>query len=368
LSSETQKSRPEKETGCRFLKFARDPRPVDLANTPAASPPPFLARSRKALRASAGACNVLPAYAEFLPLSFIVIGRLFPAGHAASRSGSPDIGAACCPVRSDFRCDPAQTSSQHPEPLAGRKTGNQSEPWLPPACCAARDPGTGFGGQRSGTPFRSPAHPGLRQFQTRNSGRLSSRQSRLDTAHHYPWQAPGSAVMPGFAAAKPGTGQTARAIIAPASCRHDNCNARCLISTLIRPCLSPAHAGSTPPGLCIAPLRPLPAGSPAGPALHNKTLCKLARGNDEPHAANAATALERHTPRVLSRCQGSGSFAASTPATSRKALRASAGRCNAHLPRPSLYYCHLLSFFRLFAHHCLSRRVIWTLCPCAKQY
>jgi len=36
--------------------------------------------------------------------------------------------------------------------------------------------------------------------------------------------------MPGFAAAKPGTGQTVRAIIAPASCRHDNCNAHCLIS------------------------------------------------------------------------------------------------------------------------------------------
>jgi len=87
----------------------------------------------------------------------------------------------------------------------------------------------------------------------------------------------------------------------------------------------------------IAPLRPLPAGSPAGPALHNKTLCKLARGNDEPHAANAATALKRHTARVLSRCQGSGSFAASAPATSRKALRASAGRCNVQLTRPGLY-------------------------------
>jgi len=99
----------------------RGSRPVDLANTPAASPPPLLARSRKALRASAGACNARPACARFLPLSFIVIGRLFPAGHAASRSGSPDIGAVCCPMRSDFRCDLAQTSSQHPEPLAGRK-------------------------------------------------------------------------------------------------------------------------------------------------------------------------------------------------------------------------------------------------------
>ena len=169
------------------------------------------------------------------------------------------------------------------------------------------------------------------------SGRLSSRQSRLDTSHHYPWQAPRRDVMPGFAAAKPGTGQTARAIIAPASCRHDNCSAHCLINAFIKPCLFACSAGSTPAGLYIAPLRPLPAGNPAGPALHNKTLCKLARGNDEPHAANAATALKRHTARVLSRWQRSGSFAASTPATSRKALRASAGRCNAQLPRPSLY-------------------------------
>ena len=174
--------------------------------------------------------------------------------------------------------------------------------------------------------------------------------------------------MPGFAAAKPGTGQTARAIIAPASCRHDNCAAHCLINAFIRPCLSPAHAGSTPPGLYIAPLRPLPAGNPAGSALHNKTLCKLARANDEPHAANAATAIKRHTPRVLSRWQGSGSFAASTPATSRKALRASAGRCNVQLPRPGLCCCHLLSFFRFFAPHCLSRRVSWTLGPCAKRF
>ena len=168
--------------------------------------------------------------------------------------------------------------------------------------------------------------------------------------------------------AKAGTGQTVRAIIAPASCRHDNCFAHCLINAFIRLCLSPAAAGSTPTGLYISPLRPLPAGSPAGPALHNKTLCKLARANDEPHAANAATALKRHTPRVLSRWQGSGSFAASTPATSRKALRASAGRCNVQLPRPGLYRCHLLSFFQLCAFHCLSRRVIWTLGPCAKRF
>jgi len=59
--------------------------------------------------------------------------------------------------------------------------------------------------------------------------RLSSRQSRLAASHHYPWQAPRRNVIPGFAGAKPGTGQTVRAIIAPASCRHDNCSAHCLI-------------------------------------------------------------------------------------------------------------------------------------------
>jgi len=71
--------------------------------------------------------------------------------------------------------------------------------------------------------------------------------------------APGRAVMPGFAAAKPGTGQTATAIIAPASCRHDNCIGRCLIMQQLSDF-----------ALYSAPLRPLPAGSPAGPALHNR--------------------------------------------------------------------------------------------------
>ena len=151
--------------------------------------------------------------------------------------------------------------------------------------------------------------------------------------------------------AKAGTGQTVRAIIAPASCRHDNCFAHCLINAFIRLCLSPAAAGSTPTGLYISPLRPLPAVSPAGPALHNKTLCKLARANDEPHAANAATALKRHPARVLSRWQRSGSSAASTPATSRKALRASAGRCNAQLTRPGLY---CLSFIVIRPTFCAS--------------
>ena len=77
--------------------------------------------------------------------------------------------------------------------------------------------------------------------------------------------------MLGSAAAKPGTGQTARAIIAPASCRHDNCSAHCLI--IVR--LSDL-------ALYSASLRPLPAGSPAGPALHNEALCKLVGAKTQP--------------------------------------------------------------------------------------
>ena len=150
-----------------------------------------------------------------------------------------------------------------------------------------------------------------------------------------------------------------KAIIVTARCRRDNCASG----------LPGAWFCASETRHYIAPLRPLPAGSPAGPALHNKTLCKLARGNDEPHAANAATALKRHTARVLSRWQGSGSFAASTPATSRKALRASAGRCNAHLPRPSLYCLSFIVIIpSLLLHQAKSRRVIWTLRPCAKRF
>ena len=89
--------------------------------------------------------------------------------------------------------------------------------------------------------------------------RLFSRQSRLAASHHYPWQAPRRNVIPGFAGAKPGTGQTARAIIAPASCRHDNCSAHCLIivrlSDLASRLLTQARPlrGFTSPlsGLCL---------------------------------------------------------------------------------------------------------------------
>lgn len=136
--------------------------------------------------------------------------------------------------------------------------------------------------------------------------------------------------MPGFAAAKPGTGQTARAIIAPASCRHDNCNAHCLINGRLSDL-----------ALYIAPLRPLPAGNPAGPALHNKTLCKLARGNDEPHAAIAPTALRRHTTSVLSSWAALRQLRRLAPAQLPESpCGLSAGRNNARLPGRVAASCH----------------------------
>lgn len=82
----------------------------------------------------------------------------------------------------------------------------------------------------------------------------------------------------------------------------------------------------------------------------------------------AITPSEGTRPASCRAGQGCGSSAASHLSTSRKALRASAGRRNAQLPRPCLYACHLLSFFQLFAFHCLSRRVIWTLRPCANRF
>ena len=105
--------------------------------------------------------------------------------------------------------------------------------------------------------------------------------------------------MPCYAAAQQGTGQTAPAIIAPASCRHDNCNSRCLIIAIIRPCLFACCRRLDPFG---ALQRRPPASAcrnPAGSALHNKTLCKLARADAAPNAAKAATALKRHTTSVL---------------------------------------------------------------------
>jgi len=171
---------------------------------------------------------------------------------AVSRPGSPDIGAA---VRFavTFGAIRRRKSRPHPEPLAGRKRSATSQSpgrlqlVAPPAI-----PEPGSAASALEHPFRSPAHPGLRQFLTRNSGRLSSRQSRLATSHHYPWQAPRGDVMPGRASAQPGTGQTARAIIAPASCRHDNCSAHCLINAFIKLC--PLHRPS-PASACREPGR-----------------------------------------------------------------------------------------------------------------
>ena len=119
----------------------RGPRPVDRANTSAASPPPLLPRSRKALRASAGACNVLPAGAWSQPLSFIVIGWRFlcsPCCRSPRQSGH----WGRCPVRSDFRCDPAKKQQAAPG-AACWKIGDQIEPWPPPVCCVAAIPEPG---------------------------------------------------------------------------------------------------------------------------------------------------------------------------------------------------------------------------------
>jgi len=60
------------------------------------------------------ACNARPACAWFLPLSFIVIGRLFTVAPAASRSGRPDIGVACHPVHRDLHLDPGQSKQAAP--------------------------------------------------------------------------------------------------------------------------------------------------------------------------------------------------------------------------------------------------------------
>jgi len=87
----------------------------------------------------------------------------------------------------------------------------------------------------------------------------------------------------------------------------------------------------------------------------------------KPNAANAATALRGTRPAS---CRGGSAPAAPPPP---------------HLPPPGKPFglpqvatmpscpghastaCHLLSFFQLFAFHCLSCRVIWTLVPCANR-
>jgi|GEM_PF-2336652 hypothetical protein len=156
--------------------------------------------------------------------------------------------------------------------------------------------------------------------------------------------------MPGFAGAKPGTGQTATAIIAPASCRHDNCIGRCLIMQQL----------SDFP-LYSAALRPLPAGSPPGPALHNRYVMQTGACQNSTPAP-----LSRRTPYTIPKpahascrvSQGFGSFAASHLSASRKALRAF--RRSRQCPRLTTP-CHLMS--SKLTRLCLvsSRHEPWTL-------
>jgi hypothetical protein len=142
--------------------------------------------------------------------------------------------------------------------------------------------------------------------------------------------------MPGFATAKPGTGQTARAIIAPASCRHDNCTAHCLISLTYQtlPFTSPLS------GLCLPGARQV--------RLYiTGVLCKLARGNDEPHAAIAPTALRRHTTSVLSSWAALRQLRRLAPAQLPESpCGLSAGRNNARLPGRVCQFLSSASFIR----------------------
>ena len=232
-----------------------------------------------------------------------------------------------------------------------------------------RDPGAGVSGRRALAPFRSPSHPGLRQFLTRNYGRLASRLRRLTTGQHQLGQAPGGAVMPGYAAAQPGTGQTAPAIIAPASCRHDNCNSRCLIIAIIRPCLFACCRRLDPFG---ALQRRPPASAcrnPAGSALHNKTLCKLARADAAPNAAKAATALKRHTTRVLLTWAALRQLRRLAPAQlSESPCGLSAGRNNARLPGRVPISYHPLALSDSLRYQSFHRRTAGHWVACRKRF
>ena len=79
------------------------------------------------------------------------------------RPGSPDIGAA---VRFavTFVAIRRRNSRPHPEPLAGRKRSATSQSLAASSLLRRRDPGAGFSGRRSLGQFRSPTHPGLRQW------------------------------------------------------------------------------------------------------------------------------------------------------------------------------------------------------------
>jgi len=62
-----------------------------------------------------------------------------------------------------------EESRPHPEPLAGRKIGNQSEPWLPPAGCAAAIPEPGSVSVALESSLDSPARPGPRRKSSQTS-------------------------------------------------------------------------------------------------------------------------------------------------------------------------------------------------------
>jgi hypothetical protein len=144
---------------------------------------------------------------------------------------------------------------------------------------------------------------------------------------------------------------------------------------------------SPPSGLCLPGTRQV--------RLYiTRILCKLVGGYEKPYAANAATALKRHTARVLSRRQGYGSFAAShlpppgkpfgvnflpnstlnpaliiQPAVLFFPSGLSAGAGNASCPgqvSAAVIYC--LIFPILIAPQSPCRRVIWTLGPCTKRF
>jgi len=142
-------------------RSAHDPRPADLADAPAALPPPLWPGLGKPFRLPQAsllrpvprgyACNARPACAWFLPLSFIVISRIFTVVPAASRSSCPDIGVACHPVHRDSHLDPGakkagRTRSRLPQEKDKRKKiGDQPGPWPPPAGCAGQiSPGEFF--------------------------------------------------------------------------------------------------------------------------------------------------------------------------------------------------------------------------------
>jgi len=76
-------------------------------------------------------------------LSFIVIGCRFFC-HPCCQSPRQSGHWGRCPVRSGFRCDPAQKKQAAPGAACWKKKiGDQPEPWPPPAWSAAAIPEPG---------------------------------------------------------------------------------------------------------------------------------------------------------------------------------------------------------------------------------